>query len=170
VGPCDSEVLDACSAITKKKNEAIQDKSHEISGSLPSTCRVVVATGDVLLLDTEHRYNPTSLPVTLSTWTYMAATAFITRELLILLLLTGTALLSLVQETVVAGPPVEVQVRVNTGGSVVDCVSNWKLISPGIVTWPPDRVKQVTTQMRYSITMVTVKYYVTSIASRPTQA
>ena len=32
-----------------------------------------------------------------------------------------------------AGPPVEVQVRVNTGGSAS---SNWKVISSGIVTWP----------------------------------
>ena len=35
-----------------------------------------------------------------------------------------------------AGPLVEVQVRVNTGGSVVGSVFNWKVISPGIVTWP----------------------------------
>ena len=31
-----------------------------------------------------------------------------------------------------AGPPVEVQVRVNTGGSVAGSVSNWKVISPEI--------------------------------------
>ena len=43
---------------------------------------------------------------------------------------------SLLQETVVAGPPVEVQVRVNTGGSVTGSVFNWKMISPRIVTWP----------------------------------
>ena len=30
----------------------------------------------------------------------------------------------------------EVQVRVNTGGSVAGSVSNWKVISPGIVTCP----------------------------------
>ena len=35
-----------------------------------------------------------------------------------------------------AGPPVEVQVRVNTRGSVAGSVCNWKVISPGIVTWP----------------------------------
>ena len=35
-----------------------------------------------------------------------------------------------------AGPPVEVQVRVNTGGSVAGSVSNWKVMSTGIVTWP----------------------------------
>ena len=36
-----------------------------------------------------------------------------------------------------AGPPVEVQVRVNTGGSVAGSASsNWKAISPGIVTCP----------------------------------
>ena len=34
------------------------------------------------------------------------------------------------------GPPVEVQVMVNTGGSVAGSVSNWKVMSPGIVTWP----------------------------------
>ena len=43
---------------------------------------------------------------------------------------------SLLQETVVAGPPVEVQVRVNTGGAVTGSVSNWKVISPEIVTCP----------------------------------
>ena len=31
-----------------------------------------------------------------------------------------------------AGPSVEVQVRVNTGGSVAGSVSNWKVISPEI--------------------------------------
>ena len=40
---------------------------------------------------------------------------------------------SLLQETVETGPPVEVQVRVNTGESAS---SNWKVISSGIVTWP----------------------------------
>ena len=35
-----------------------------------------------------------------------------------------------------AGLPVEVQVRVNTGGSVAGSVFNWKVSSPGIVTWP----------------------------------
>ena len=34
------------------------------------------------------------------------------------------------------GPPVELQVRVNTGGSVAGSVSNWKVISSGIVTCP----------------------------------
>ena len=43
---------------------------------------------------------------------------------------------SLLQETVDGGPPVEVQLRVNTGGSVAGSVSNWKVMSPGIVTWP----------------------------------
>ena len=41
---------------------------------------------------------------------------------------------SFLQETVVAGPPVEVQVRVNTGGSVAESVFNLNVISPGIVT------------------------------------
>ena len=38
-----------------------------------------------------------------------------------------------------AGPPVEVQVRVNTGGLVIGSVFNWKMISTGIVTWPVGR-------------------------------
>ena len=42
-----------------------------------------------------------------------------------------------------AGPPVEVQVRVNTGGSVAGSVSNWKVMSPGIVTWPVGGTKQL---------------------------
>ena len=54
------------SAMTKKRNRAIQDKSHEISGSLPATSRAVAAGEDVLLLDTEHLYDPSCLPVTLS--------------------------------------------------------------------------------------------------------
>ena len=42
-----------------------------------------------------------------------------------------------------AGPPVEVQVRVNTGGSVAGSVSNWKVISPGILTWPVGGKRQL---------------------------
>jgi len=57
------------SAMTKKRNRAIQDKSREILCSLPATVRVVAAAGDVLLLDTEHEYDPSCLPVTLSVWT-----------------------------------------------------------------------------------------------------
>ena len=43
--------------------------NHEISGSLPATARVLTAAGDVLLLDTEHVYDPSRLPVTVSVWT-----------------------------------------------------------------------------------------------------
>ena len=42
-----------------------------------------------------------------------------------------------------AGPPVEVQVRVNTGGSVAGSVFNWKVSSPGIVTWPVGGKRQL---------------------------
>ena len=54
-----------------------------------------------------------------------------------------------------AGPPVEVQVRVNTGGSVAGSVSNWKVISPGIVTWPVGSIKTVT-KIRQSIVVISV--------------
>ena len=49
----------------------------------------------------------------------------------------------LLQETVETGPPVEVQVRVNTGGSVTGPVSNWKVISPGIVTCPVGNIEMI---------------------------
>ena len=52
------------------------------------------------------------------------------------MLLSVTIIPSLLQETVETGPPVEVQVRVNTGGSVAGSVFNWKVMSPGIVTCP----------------------------------
>ena len=55
---------------------------------------------------------------------------------MLLLLLSVSTTPSLLQETVVGRPPVEVQVRVNTGGSVVRSVFNWKVMSPGIVTCP----------------------------------
>ena len=119
----------------------MQDESRQIPGFLPATCRVLTAAGNVLLLETEHEYVPSPLPVTLSVWTYVAVSVSVTREVMMWSLLAVTALLSLVQETVVAGPPVEVQVRVNTGGSVLGSVSNWKLIAPEIITWPPDRVE-----------------------------
>jgi len=115
------------------------DKSCEIPGSLPATCRVLIAAGDVLLLDTEHEYDPSCLPVTLSEWTYVAITVSVTWEVLYT---SFRVSFPLVQETVVAGPPVEVQVRVDTGGSEFGSVSNWKLIPPEIVTLPPGRVKQ----------------------------
>ena len=54
-----------------------------------------------------------------------------------------------------AGPPVEVQVRVNTGGSVAGSVSNWKVSSPGIVTWPVGGIKTVT-KIRQSIVVISV--------------
>ena len=43
-----------------------------------------------------------------------------------------------------AGPPVEVQVRVNTGGSMTGSVSNWKVMSLGIVTWPVECNRNMT--------------------------
>ena len=52
------------------------------------------------------------------------------------MLLSLSSVPSLLQETMEGGPPVEVQVRVNTGGSVAGSVSNWKVISSSIITWP----------------------------------
>ena len=50
------------------------------------------------------------------------------------MLLSLSGVPSLLHVTVEGGPPVEVQVRVNTGGSVAGSVSNWKVISSAIVT------------------------------------
>ena len=51
--------------------------------------------------------------------------------------------LPLVQETVVAGPPVELQVRVNTGVLAFSSEFNWNLMSPGINTAPTLRHNKV---------------------------
>ena len=48
----------------------------------------------------------------------------------------------LFQITVVARPPVEVQVRVNTGVSVARFVTNWKVIFSRILTWPASLKKK----------------------------
>ena len=52
------------------------------------------------------------------------------------MLLSLSGVPSLLHVTVEGGPPVEVQVRVNTGGSVAGSVSNWKVISSSILTRP----------------------------------
>ena len=63
---------------------------------------------DGLLLDTVHWYSPPSFPVTVRVWLYCAVVAFSNT-----VVPPETASESLVQVRVVAGPPVEVQVRVN---------------------------------------------------------
>ena len=62
---------------------------------------------DGLLLATVHVYSPPSLPVRV--WVYCAVTGSVN----ILSVPSVTVTESLVQVTVVAGPPVEIQVRVN---------------------------------------------------------
>ena len=60
------------------------------------------------MLDTVHWYCPPSLPVIVRVWVYCAVTGSSNT-----LIPPETVSESLVQATVVAGPPVEVQVRVN---------------------------------------------------------
>ena len=74
---------------------------------LPCTKSCIVAI-DGLLLVTLHWYCPPSLPVTVKVWLYCAVTA-----LLSTVIPPETVSESLVQVTAVAGPPVEVHVRVN---------------------------------------------------------
>ena len=62
-----------------------------------------------LLLATVHVYSSPSGGVTVNVWVYFAVTGSSNTVLVPLL----TVTLSLVQVTVVAGPPVEIQVRVN---------------------------------------------------------
>jgi len=74
-------------------------------------------------------YIPISLIATLSVLSYVPETLLVTVGEVTL-----SILQSLVQETVVAGPPVEVQVRVNSDVAANRSEFNWKLISFGIVT------------------------------------
>ena len=72
-----------------------------------------------LILDTLHTYAPTSLIATLSVFSYVPVTVLVTvREVAL------SIVLPLIQETVVAGPPVEVQVRMNTGRLAFSSDSN----------------------------------------------
>ena len=84
---------------------------------------MLVDADDGLALDTVHVYVPTS--VTVRVWVYCAVTpSFNTVSVPWV-----TVVESLVQVTVVAGPPVEIQVKVSWSGS--------KIISPDIEMSPP---------------------------------
>ena len=70
----------------------------------------VLEAVDGLLFATVHLYSPGSLPVTVRVWVYCAVTGSLST---VFLVPSVTVVESLVQVTVVAGPPVEIQVRVN---------------------------------------------------------
>ena len=76
---------------------------------------VIVMSLEGLLFDTLHWYSPPSLPVTVRVWVYRA----VTRSSNTVTLSPETSRESLVQVTVVAGPPVELQVRVKRGVSAL---------------------------------------------------
>ena len=80
---------------------------HISQYSLPCTVKLLLAV-EGLLLDTVHWYCPGSLPVTVSVWVYLADSVSSNR-----VIPPVTSSEYLVQVTVVAGPPVEIQVRVN---------------------------------------------------------
>ena len=73
----------------------------------PFTISLAVAV-DGLLFSTVHWYSPPSLPVTVRVWVYCAVTGSFN-----IVTPPETVSESLVQVTVVAGPPVEIQVSVN---------------------------------------------------------
>ena len=70
---------------------------------------LLVESLDGLSLATVHVYSPGSVPVTVRVWVYCAVTGSFNT----VLFPSVTVVESLVQVTVVAGPPVEIQVRVN---------------------------------------------------------
>ena len=70
---------------------------------------IVAEEVDGLLLATVHVYFPLISPVTFRVWRYSAVIGFTNT----VSLLSVTGVESLVQVTVVEGPPVEIQVRVN---------------------------------------------------------
>ena len=76
-------------------------------------CIVILVELDDILFITVQAYSPLSLPVTVRVWMYKASTALLST------VEDGSVkmLESLVQVTLVAGPPVETQVRVNNGTS-----------------------------------------------------
>ena len=65
---------------------------------------------DGLLLATVHMYTPGNLLVTVRVWVYCAVTGSLNTVCVPSVM---TVVESLVQDTVVAGPPVEIHVRVN---------------------------------------------------------
>ena len=71
---------------------------------------ILVELDDIIFI-TVQAYSPLSLPVTVRVWVYKASTALLST------VEDGSVrmLESLVQVTLVAGPPVETQVRVNNG-------------------------------------------------------
>ena len=70
---------------------------------------IVAEAFDGLLLATVHVYTPLISPVTFRVWRYSAVVGFSK----IVSFPSLTVVESLVQVTMVAGPPVEIQVRVN---------------------------------------------------------
>ena len=98
---------------------------------LPCKVKVEVAL-DGLLLATVHTYIPKTLPTTVRVCVYCAVTGSSNT----VSVPSVTVVESLVQVTVVAGPPVEIQVRVNRGLGPFRSESRVRVISPGIVTSP----------------------------------
>ena len=92
---------------------------------LPSNMKLLVAV-DGLLFDTVHSYSPSGLPVTITVWVYFPVIGSFNT------VFPPTSCAEfLVQVTLVAGPPVEIQVRINCIGPL-----GLKFISSGMTTSP----------------------------------
>ena len=104
--------------------------------ALPEIVRLAELS-DGLLLDTVHWYCPSCLPVTGKVWVYCTVI-----ESFSTVIPPETTSESLVQVTVVAGPPVEVQVRVNRGLSPLRSESTVNIIPCGMVTSPAEHCEE----------------------------
>ena len=113
-------LAEQCTVLVRKQKLFEEPQTHDClphtgihisdtgsSFNIPSTVSCAVSV-DGLLLDTLHWYCPPSLPVTVRVWVYCAVTGSSNT-----VIPPETVSESLVQVTVVAGPPVEMQVRVN---------------------------------------------------------
>ena len=102
------------------------NKIHAITTiDIPRTVKV-----EGLLLDTVHVYTPPSPPVTVRVWVYCAVTGSSNTVSFPSVIV----VLSLVQITVVAGPPIEIQVSVYRG--IGRFSSESTVILLGIVMFP----------------------------------
>ena len=78
-------------------------------------------------------YSPPSLPLTLRLWMYCSVSVLFDS---LIFPVVNTSDSALVQMTVVAGPPVEIQVRVNRGLVSLRAVCRVNDILPGILITP----------------------------------
>ena len=103
----------------------------------------IVPLDCLLPLPTVHTYSPSSLPVTVRVLLYSAVSVSTIVWENIWLPSSSITDLSLVQLTVVVGPPVEVQVRLNWGGSALGAERSLKLMVSATTGAPENKVMSI---------------------------